>query len=292
MWALDAWWSATRHVPGIGFGPQPGHGRTDDGRTPCRTSACRSRRCIVIDPHYSDPGLARLYDPLTGPENRADFGFYLPLVLQAHSVLDVGCGTGALLHQARRAGHAGRLVGLDPAEAMLDCAQARSDIEWILGDLSGVTPTEQFDLVVMTGHAFQVFVDDDQLISSLARIGSILTRGGQFAFETRNPGAREWEQWTPDRVVTFVDDAGVVIHRRTEVDAVDGDRVRFTQTFTSPSWDESRTSQSTLRFVDVRSLSASLARAGFVIEEAFGNWDGSPLVSTSPEIIVVAGRSG
>ena len=246
----------------------------------------------MIDRHYSDPRLARLYDRLTEPEGRADFRFYLPLILRAHSVLDVGCGTGALLHQARRAEHAGRLVGLDPAEAMLECARSRSDIEWILGDLSGVTPTEQFDLVVMTGHAFQVFIDDDELISSLAVIESILNRGGQFAFETRNPGAREWEQWTPDRVVTFVDDAGVVIHRGTEVDGVDGDRVHFTQTFTSPSWDESRTSQSTLRFVDVLSLSASLARAGLVIEEEFGDWDRSPLVSTSPEIIVIAGRSG
>jgi len=49
--------------------------------------------------------------------------------------LDVGCGTGALLHQARESSHCGRLCGLDPADGMLKQARARSDIEWVLGDL-------------------------------------------------------------------------------------------------------------------------------------------------------------
>jgi SAM-dependent methyltransferase len=54
---------------------------------------------------------------------RGDFGFYLPLVMEAASVLDVGCGTGMLLRRARAEGHAGRLCGLDPAAAMLDVAR-------------------------------------------------------------------------------------------------------------------------------------------------------------------------
>jgi len=35
--------------------------------------------------------------------------------MAAPSVLDVGCGTGAMLHEARQLGHVGRLCGLDPA---------------------------------------------------------------------------------------------------------------------------------------------------------------------------------
>ena len=40
--------------------------------------------------------------------------------MAAPSVLDVGCGTGRLLHRAREAGHAGRLCGVDPDVAALE----------------------------------------------------------------------------------------------------------------------------------------------------------------------------
>lgn len=104
---------------------------------------------------FTDNRLAALYDRFYPPERRADFGFYLPLILSARSVLDVGCGTGALLRMARERGHTGRLCGLDPAIGMLNQARQSSDIEWVQGDLSTVTWEAEFDLAVMTGHAFQ-----------------------------------------------------------------------------------------------------------------------------------------
>jgi len=50
---------------------------------------------------YSDEAAAALYGVLNpwGPSD----DFYLALVIEATSVLDVGCGTGALLHRARQA---------------------------------------------------------------------------------------------------------------------------------------------------------------------------------------------
>ena len=104
----------------------------------------------MVDRQFSEPRLAALYDPLCGREERADFRFHLPLVMAAGAVLDAGCGTGALLHWARESGHAGRLVGLDPAGGMLQVARTRSDIEWVLGDLSNVAWHRDFDLAVMT----------------------------------------------------------------------------------------------------------------------------------------------
>jgi ubiquinone/menaquinone biosynthesis C-methylase UbiE len=59
-------------------------------------------------------------------------------VMSAKAVLDVGCGTGALLHRARIEGHKGRLCGLDPARGMIEQARRRSDVEWVLGDLASV----------------------------------------------------------------------------------------------------------------------------------------------------------
>ena len=243
----------------------------------------------VVDRLFSEPGLAELYDGFCASEPRGDFSFYLPLVMSAPTVLDVGCGTGALLHEARRAGHAGRLCGLDPADAMLDQARRRSDIEWMLGDLGSVEWEQQFDLVVMTGHAFQVLVEDDELRTSLAAIRSVLTEDGRFAFETRNPPVRTWERWTPQNAVEIVSTTGAVVRMTHEVETpVDTDIVSFTTTFTSPAWDGPQVSRSTLRFLDASSLSSFLSDAGLAIEEQFGDWDRRPLTDTSPEIITVA----
>ena len=242
----------------------------------------------MVDRLFSDPALAALYDAFG--VGRRDFGFYLPIVMSAQSVLDVGCGTGALLHAAREAGHTGRLCGLDPADGMLQQARKRPDVDWILGDLSGVAWDQQFDLVLMTGHAFPVFIGDHELRVALAAMRSALTPGGRLAFETRNPLVRGWERWTPENAVEIVDDAGAVVRMAHQVNAVEGELVSFTTTYTSPSWDRPKLSRSTLRFLDQESLSVFLSDAGFLVEEQYGDWDRKPLTETSPEIITIARR--
>jgi len=69
------------------------------------------------------------------------------------SVLDVGCGPGALLRQLASVGIGDRWVGIDQSEAMVEKAQALADeaglpIEYRLGDiLSPPRGEERFDLV-------------------------------------------------------------------------------------------------------------------------------------------------
>ena len=246
----------------------------------------------VVDRLFSDATLAALYDPLCPRDQRADFDFYLPLIMSAKAVLDVGCGTGALLHEARALGHAGRLCGLDPAPGMLAQARTRPDIDWELGDLTSVAWTREFDLIVMTGHAFQVLVGDEELRGALTAVRAALTDDGRFAFETRNPLARAWEDWTPDNVTELVAPQGDVVRLVRRVTApFDGRTVSFTHTFTGAAWDRPEVSHSTLRFVGAQELSTFLAQADFVIDDQFGDWDRQPLTDASPEIITIA-RAG
>jgi ubiquinone/menaquinone biosynthesis C-methylase UbiE len=246
----------------------------------------------MVDRFFSDPSLAALYDLFSPWERRSDFQFYLPYVMSARAVLDVGCGTGMLLHRARESGHTGRLCGLDPAEGMLEQARRRSDIEWTLGDLASVRFDRDFDFVVMTGHAFQVLVDDRDLRAALAAIRSALTDDGRFAFETRNPLVREWERWTPENGDEVTDATGAAVRMVREVrKPVQGDIVSFTHTFTSPSWNRSQISRSTLRFLDAETLRSFLSDAGLTIEEQYGDWNRQPLTAASPEIITFARRA-
>ena len=242
----------------------------------------------MVDRLFSEPKLAELYDAFC--VGRPDFDFYLPLVMSADSVLDVGCGTGELLRLARADGHRGRLCGLDPADAMLAVARRRRDVDWVLGDLSSVDWRGEFDLVVMTGHAFQVFIEDRQLRTALDVIRSALTEDGRFVFETRNPTVKGWEAWVPENAVTINHDGTEVTMTHQVKTLVVGDLVWFSATFSSPSWDEPLVSWSTLRFLAADSLRGFLNDAGLVIERRFGDWDCSPLTARSPEIITVVRR--
>ncbi|HET8641900.1 MAG TPA: class I SAM-dependent methyltransferase [Pseudonocardiaceae bacterium] len=100
----------------------------------------------------SDAGNAQLYD-LMYPWDAARFpsdAFYEDLVTAAEAVLDIGCGTGRMLHRARERGHPGRLVGLDPDRAALDRARQRTGIEWVDGVAADAAWDREFDLATMT----------------------------------------------------------------------------------------------------------------------------------------------
>ncbi len=244
----------------------------------------------MIEHKFTEDRLAALYDAFCPPPTqRDDFAFYLPLVMSAEAVLDVGCGTGALLRLARESGHTGRLCGLDPARGMLNQARRRSDIEWILGDLCSVGWDRAFDLIIMTGHAFQEFVEDDEIRVALVAIRSALADGGNFAFETRNPLVRAWEHWATEYTAEARDASGAVVRCEYRVETqVDEGVVRTIGTFSSPGWDRPEVSRGALRFLDAGALSAFLSGAGLAIEEQFGDWTRHPLTDTSPEIITIA----
>jgi SAM-dependent methyltransferase len=244
---------------------------------------------MMVDLIFDDVGLASLYDGMN--PRRDDFGFYMPMIMAAASVLDVGCGTGALLHEARKTGHRGRLCGLDPAPGMLAQARRRPDIDWVLGDLSSVRWSREFDLVLMTGHAFQVLVEDEAVSLALGAIHAALGDGGRFAFETRNPLAREWEHWDSEERPAARDAGGAPVRMRRRIIApFDGRVVTFSHTFSCAAWDRPRVSQSTLRFLGKAELDAALTNAGLSVEAQFGDWDRSPLTDASREIITIARR--
>lgn len=251
----------------------------------------------MVDRHFSRPQLAELYDYFNHWNVSPQDDFYIDLVMRAGSVLDVGCGTGKLHRVARERGHIGRLVGLDPADAMLEVGRRdRDDVEWVLGDLvegpydEKAEPLEKgvFDLVVMSGHAFQVFTTDEELRANLASIRRLLAEDGRFVFETRNPAVRGWEAWSPERVRTVDGPGGrkaTCVHRLREVR---GDLITFTSDYSVEGWDEPQVSRSTLRFPDADTVNGFLAEAGLRVSAQYGYWDRSPLTEESAEIITFA----
>ena len=54
-------------------------------------------------------------------------------------------------------------------------------IEWVQASAEFFQFDTKFDLIVMTGHAFQVLLDDHNVASSFVRIRDHLSREGMFA---------------------------------------------------------------------------------------------------------------
>jgi SAM-dependent methyltransferase len=229
---------------------------------------------------FSDADAAALYDRLN-PWNGADAVFYDSLVDDARDVLDVGCGTGQMLIAARERGHSGRLVGLDPDGPALDRARVRADVEWVRAKAEAAQWTGEFDLAVMSSNAFQFLVTDDELRKSLRAIGNALRTGGRFAFDTRYPAAREWEQWP----LAKIEVDGLVVGY--DVEKVENGVVTFTES-TSRGGEVLRVDRASLRFLEIEELNGFLGEAGFAVEAQYGDWTRGPVTERSGSVVTVA----
>jgi ubiquinone/menaquinone biosynthesis C-methylase UbiE len=238
---------------------------------------------------YSNARLVALYDTLnpTGP----DTDFYVRIAGdQPLKVLDIGCGTGQLAIALAAAGH--EVTGIDPSKAMLAVARRRPGgdrVTWIETNAVTAHLDQRYDFIVMSGHTFQVFVEDEDIREMLRNIREHLVPKGRFAFETRNPNVRAWEAWTPEASMRRISDARgrpVDVHHR--LVAVEDSHVTFETMYQFDDRTETLVSRSTIRFLPQERIALHLQAAGFREVEWFGDWTGSPFTDRSPEIIVVA----
>ncbi len=243
---------------------------------------------MPVDAAFARHDMAILYDSFN--THGTDGDFYLSLAQSPCRILDLGCGTGSVALQFARLGHT--VTGLDPAPGMLDVARGKDEagtVRWIAGDARDFDLGETFDLIIMTGHVFQVFFDDTETLAVLSSARRHLAEGGRLAFESRNPPAQAWQGWTEELTRERTDVPGIgPIEVYYQVREAWGEFVRFDAVFTLLESGERRISESTLRFPGRDTVAQLIAAAGFSSVEWLGDWDGTPLRPHSPEIIVIA----
>lgn len=241
-------------------------------RLPIGAGGVKQRRSATIaampDALFAHPRLAPLYDVFDS--DRGDLDVYEALVdeLGARSLLDVGCGTGNLA--CRLALEGIDVTGVDPALASLEVARGKPGAEkvrWLHGHATNL-PSMTVDLAIMTGNVAQVFVEDAEWTRTLTCIREALRRGGWLVFETRDPAKRAWDHWTPERTRRRIDVAGEgPVERWNELLSENGELVTFRSMFHFLRDGEVLESTSTLRFRSRAEIEASLAVAGFQLDE-------------------------
>lgn len=241
---------------------------------------------MTPDLHYTEPRLARLYDQDCGWG--PDSAFYLSLAATGPTeILDLGCGTGILSHAYAALGH--RVTAVDPAPAMLTVAREKplaGRISWVGSPAQSFQSDRRFDLIVMTGHAFQVLLTDADIAATLRVMRDHLAPGGRIVFETRNPvidWATRWNGAT--RLHTF---EGQTVRQAHLVRSVSRERITFDTIYTFP--DACLTSTSTLQFATHDHIVAHLVAAGLRVRSVFGDWNSGPFdLLTSDEMIFIVG---
>lgn len=233
------------------------------------------------DLHYEHPELAALYDLDSGWS--IDRDFYLGLAAGGPKrVLDLGCGTGLLCDAYASLGH--QVTGVDPAKAMLEVAKAKpygSLVEWVEGSAQKFRSVKKFDLIIMTGNAFQVFLEDDDILQVFTTMRKHLAENGVAAFETRNPAVDWPARWNKDAELK----SGMeTVHQSRCVTKKDGNRIAFETHFRFP--DKELVSFSELLFLSKTEIEERLLKCGLKPRTVYGGWTGQPFDDASSDEMI------
>ena len=230
-------------------------------------------------------------------ENRwgVDDEFYLAIAKRTGGpVLDLACGTGRLTRAIAEQGIT--VLGADVMQPMLDRAAELApqlDIEWINADCREFNLSMRFRLVLMTSHAFQFLLTDQDQTSTLSRIHDHLVAGGLFAFETRNRSDNTF-RYSIDgtRTKSVQDDQGHWIDVQTTSHYDPESQIDHIEKIsTIRQSGESWSYRIALRYTPIADINRLLQDRGFSILEQYGDWDCTKFSASSPEIITVCRKN-
>ena len=99
-------------------------------------------------------------------------------IAEPKTVLDIGCGTGQLLHKARALYPSAQLLGIDPAEGMVELARGRLPFATVyLGAAESLPLADSSVDIVLSSISFHHWSDQPAALREIIRV---LRLGGCF----------------------------------------------------------------------------------------------------------------
>ena len=137
--------------------------------------------------HARHADASRVFTDARDPDGRSSYERLASLASHGMSVLDVACGTGALLSRVRETESSTRLVGIDLSESELRLARVRLPGVPLYAARAQALPFSDaaFDLVVC--HMALMLMDEPE--RALAESRRVLRNGGTFCAITNRPAA-------------------------------------------------------------------------------------------------------
>lgn len=238
---------------------------------------------------FSNPRLVTLYDVLNPLGDDSEFFCQQVAKLSAKTIIDLGCGTGLLTCELTKRGY--QMVGIEPSEAMLAVARSKpyaEQVRWVTGSFEQMNGL-QADMVLMTSHVAQFFLEDKEWQAMLQASHKALKPGGHIIFDIRrlsNPPFAGWP--TEDNRRKFQNIAAGPVEWWFKLLGVENKRVCYELHYLFVQFGEEVVSINELVFRSQDEITQALSDAGFKVETVYGNWDGSLATPTSPEMIFIA----
>lgn len=166
-------------------------------------------------------------------------------------------------------------------------------VRWVEGDARSVRLGRSFRQVVMTGHAFQVFLSQEDRVSALETAMAHLAADGMFVFDRRNPVLNEWREWTPARSrrrLTHPRLGEVAAWNEVAQDPATG-AVAYGTFYRVEATGELLSARSVIACPDRGDIEQSIRDAGLDALRWMGDWRGADWTPASPEIVVICRRA-
>lgn len=201
-------------------------------------------------------------------------------------VLDLGCGHGRHANELARRGY--RVLGVDLVDGFLaiarqDAASAGLDVAFERLDMAEVAHVAAFERAVCLYDAFG-WSDDAHQRRTLAAVARALVPGGRLLLDLRT---REYMSRLPPAAVLDLDNGDLMIDRH-HFDARTG---RFVDHRTYLRGTRRRDVTFSIRIWAYTEIVAVLEQAGFVVEAAFGGFDGAEMSPQRARTLLVCTTS-
>ena len=245
---------------------------------------------------FQDP---RNYDLEESPNTRPAAIFYGNLAEETGGpILELACGTGLVTIPVASRGL--EIIGVDICRPMLRHAKEKSqqaglNIDWRVSDARQLSLGRRFNLIYLTGNAFQAFLTREDQNNFLLSVKSHLAGTGTFGFDTRNPNGHNLTTITGEEIwmeYRNFDGHHVRVSGFQEYD--DDNQIMHWTTFRR--WNEGkapkeRVSRIACRFTWPDELAALLHQHGFKIEAQYGNWGMEPIRRDSEMLLTICSIS-
>lgn len=277
--------------------PQPRvHARQEnnDGRITklAHWPARRVRPVGTTDPAddpFGDPRLVGLYDQDNPGGSDHEYFRALADERRTRAIVDLGCGTGLLTVSMARRGRT--VLGIDPSETMIGYARSRAGadrVTWRMGDSRAIGEVRA-DLVIMSGNVAQHILGE-HWHRTLRDVRDALRPDGTVAFESRNPAARAWEEWTEEDTRGTRATAVGPLTEWLEVTRVWDGEVTVVGHNIFESTGEHLELTDTLAFRSQDQIADDLRQSGLIVDAVWGDWHRAPVQPASRVFVFEARR--
>lgn len=238
---------------------------------------------------------ARFYDVIYEKvRSSADHDYFMTKILDSRGpVLEVGVGTGRFFLEALERG--ADIYGVDISPAMIDVLRSKlpsKDHNRVcVSDVCDLKIDKQYSLIVAPFRVFMHFLTMEEQLNALHVMKQLLLPGGTLIFDLFVPNLKMLQEGLdnhPDFEGEY--EAGKVLKRYTSMkaDLVNQiSKVTFRLEWEEQGKLESHSWITELRFFFRHELELLLRQSAFQQFEIYGDFNESPLTSSSKEFVVI-----